>query len=53
MSENNPLGILDVDHLEFTCDSLSTKTRELFTHKVLPKLEFRSVEIKNFSHKDK
>lgn len=30
MSENNPLGILDVDHLEFTCDSLTTKTRELF-----------------------
>lgn len=30
MSESNPLGILDVDHLEFTCDSLTTKTRELF-----------------------
>lgn len=30
MSENNPLGILDIDHLEFTCDQLSTKTRDLF-----------------------
>jgi 4-hydroxyphenylpyruvate dioxygenase len=30
MSENNPLGIIDFDHLEFTCDSFSTKTRELF-----------------------
>ncbi|MCB9061765.1 MAG: 4-hydroxyphenylpyruvate dioxygenase [Halobacteriovoraceae bacterium] len=27
---NNPLGILAIDHLEFTCDDLGSKTRELF-----------------------
>lgn len=30
ISEENPLGILAIDHLEFTCDDLSTKTKELF-----------------------
>lgn len=29
----NPLGIKAIDHLEFTCESLSTPTRELF-HKL-------------------
>ena len=26
----NPLGIIAIDHLEFTCDSLDTKTKDLF-----------------------
>lgn len=30
INEGNPLGILAIDHLEFTCDSLETPTRELF-----------------------
>ncbi len=30
ISDKNPLGILAIDHLEFTCDSLETKTKELF-----------------------
>lgn len=30
MSDQNPLGILAIDHLEFTCDSLQTPSRELF-----------------------
>ncbi|EQC50236.1 4-hydroxyphenylpyruvate dioxygenase [Bacteriovorax sp. BSW11_IV] len=30
INEKNPLGILAIDHLEFTCDSLGTKTKELF-----------------------
>lgn len=30
ISDKNPLGILAIDHLEFTCDSLDTKTKELF-----------------------
>lgn len=30
ITADNPLGILAIDHLEFTCDSLTTKTRELF-----------------------
>lgn len=30
MSENNPLGIKAIDHLEFTCDTLSTPSKELF-----------------------
>ncbi len=28
--EDNPLGIKAIDHLEFTCENLSTPTRELF-----------------------
>ena len=28
--EDNPLGIIAIDHLEFTCDSLDTPTKELF-----------------------
>ncbi len=30
ISTDNPLGILAIDHLEFTCASLETKTKELF-----------------------
>lgn len=30
ISEDNPLGIKAIDHLEFTCDSLETETRKLF-----------------------
>jgi 4-hydroxyphenylpyruvate dioxygenase len=30
ISEDNPLGILAIDHLEFTCDTLNTPTKELF-----------------------
>lgn len=30
ISEENPLGILGIDHLEFTCSSLKTPTKELF-----------------------
>jgi len=30
-SADNPLGILAIDHLEFTCDSLNTATKDLFT----------------------
>lgn len=30
ISPENPLGILAIDHLEFTCDTLATKTKELF-----------------------
>ncbi|MAF79053.1 MAG: 4-hydroxyphenylpyruvate dioxygenase [Halobacteriovoraceae bacterium] len=33
IGEDNPLGIKAIDHLEFTCESLSTPTRELF-HKL-------------------
>jgi 4-hydroxyphenylpyruvate dioxygenase len=32
INEENPLGINAIDHLEFTCESLSTPTRELFHH---------------------
>lgn len=30
ISEDNPLGILGIDHLEFTCDTLDTPTKKLF-----------------------
>lgn len=30
ISEQNPLGILAIDHLEFTCDTLDTPTKDLF-----------------------
>jgi len=30
IAPDNPLGIKAIDHLEFTCDSLETPTRELF-----------------------
>lgn len=30
ISEDNPLGIKAIDHLEFTCDSLNSPTRKLF-----------------------
>lgn len=30
ISEKNPLGILAIDHLEFTCETLETETKELF-----------------------
>ncbi|AYF44954.1 MULTISPECIES: 4-hydroxyphenylpyruvate dioxygenase [Halobacteriovorax] len=30
ISPENPLGVLAIDHLEFTCDSLETKTKDLF-----------------------
>ncbi|EQC43737.1 4-hydroxyphenylpyruvate dioxygenase [Bacteriovorax sp. Seq25_V] len=30
ISAENPLGILAIDHLEFTCDTLDTKTKNLF-----------------------
>ncbi|MFT6070380.1 MAG: 4-hydroxyphenylpyruvate dioxygenase [Bacteriovoracaceae bacterium] len=30
INEGNPLGILAIDHLEFTCDSLKSPTKELF-----------------------
>lgn len=30
INEKNPLGIIAVDHLEFTCDSLNTPTKDLF-----------------------
>lgn len=30
ISPENPLGILAIDHLEFTCDNLKTKTKDLF-----------------------
>lgn len=30
ISEENPLGILGIDHLEFTCENLNTPTKELF-----------------------
>lgn len=30
ISPDNPLGIKAIDHLEFTCDSLSSPTRKLF-----------------------
>lgn len=30
ISNDNPLGILGIDHLEFTCDSLDTPTKDLF-----------------------
>ncbi len=33
IAEDNPLGIKAIDHLEFTCESLTTPTRELF-HKL-------------------
>lgn len=33
IGEENPLGIKAIDHLEFTCDTLSTPTRGLF-HKL-------------------
>ncbi len=33
IGEDNPLGIKAIDHLEFTCESLSTPTRALF-HKL-------------------
>lgn len=30
ITANNPLGILAIDHLEFTCDTLQSPTRDLF-----------------------
>ncbi len=33
INEENPLGVKAIDHLEFTCNTLSTPTRELF-HKL-------------------
>ncbi|WP_412469692.1 MULTISPECIES: 4-hydroxyphenylpyruvate dioxygenase [unclassified Halobacteriovorax] len=30
ISPENPLGVLAIDHLEFTCDSLDTATKDLF-----------------------
>lgn len=30
INEDNPLGILAIDHLEFTCDNLDSKTKDLF-----------------------
>lgn len=30
INDGNPLGILAIDHLEFTCDSLKSPTKELF-----------------------
>jgi len=30
ISEENPLGILGIDHLEFTCENLNTPTKDLF-----------------------
>ncbi|WP_164848423.1 4-hydroxyphenylpyruvate dioxygenase [Halobacteriovorax sp. HLS] len=30
INDKNPLGIIAVDHLEFTCESLNTPTKELF-----------------------
>jgi len=30
MTEENPIGIKAIDHLEFTCDSLETKTKKTF-----------------------
>jgi len=29
-SSDNPLGLIAIDHLEFTCDSLISETRGLF-----------------------
>jgi len=44
MTEQNPIGIKAIDHLEFTCDSLATPTKKTFydlgfecTHKSLDK----------------
>lgn len=30
MTSDNPIGLIQIDHLEFTCDTLSTPTKELF-----------------------
>jgi 4-hydroxyphenylpyruvate dioxygenase len=30
MTEQNPIGIKSIDHLEFTCDSLTTPTKQTF-----------------------
>ena len=30
ITPDNPIGIISIDHLEFTCDSLQSKTRDLF-----------------------
>ncbi len=30
INEFNPLGIIEIDHLEFTCDKINSKTKDLF-----------------------
>jgi 4-hydroxyphenylpyruvate dioxygenase len=41
MNENNPVGLKAIDHLEFTCDSLSTQTAIHFS-----KLGFQRTQLK-------
>lgn len=44
ISSENPLGILAIDHLEFTCASLATPTKDLFYTLGLVKTAFNEIE---------
>ena len=51
ISESNPLGIQSIDHLEFTCDTLSTPTRDLF-HKLGFAMTEKKQEGENAEHQE-